>query len=227
MFSAGFAYTAYNIAWFNLQPPPYMTKDAVYDSVLTSDASVMSSISWTYPTREYSASLECVSGQYVGNDTYTDGRGCYYQNLYLYQIGLDPFLTVAGTMAPNETLFREVTLTDSNRGNCSNDGKQIFTMLYSEVRDSLGDKTSETALFCSLRYTVTPTEVSVTPGGLILSANHTGPSLLLEDSAFNASQFEEILTQGAIHEGILHDDFPTDVLPDIPEIDRGGIYVST
>ena len=47
------------------------------------------------------------------------------------------------------------------------------------------------------------------------------------DSAFNATLFEKILTQGAVHEGILHDDFPTDALPDVPVIERRNTYVST
>ena len=127
--TSGFAYIAYNIAWFNLSLPPYMTKDTAYDSISTADAAAVSSI--FYSTREYSASLDCVLGQSSGSKTYTDGRGCYYQNLYSYQGNLNRFLTFAGSMTKNETLLREVVYADSNQGNCSINGRQTFALFYS------------------------------------------------------------------------------------------------
>ena len=71
-------YTAFDLVWFKLQPPPFMTLTAAYDAARPNIAEYYTGETWSFPSRQYSAKLECIPGTLQETHIVSDGRGCSY-----------------------------------------------------------------------------------------------------------------------------------------------------
>lgn len=223
--SAEFFYTAYNIAWLKLQPPPFMTLTAAYDTARPETSEHHINESWSFPSKEYSATLECVAGVSQGNYTVSDGRGCFYDIpslAMLDQYATKPLLLAA---LAGQDLRENHGITDQKlNGECTIGRRQTLTLVSARRALENGTSPTITTLFCNPKYVFYHANITTTPEGVILSSSQTSPALNIPLAVFNYSFFEKVLVSEVSPYGSMNTNFPVDIPPRILEPDVLELY---